>query len=568
MENKSMIEFKDVTFQYNSQSEPTLKHINLNIKAGEKVLIAGPSGSGKSTLGNLINGIIPRNIKGTLDGEILIDGKNTQSMSLFDLSLKVGTLLQNSNDQFVGLTVAEDIAFGMENDCVDNSDMNKKVNQWAKRLDLKDLLSQAPSELSGGQKQRTGLAGIMVDEAPILLLDEPLAALDPASGAASINLIDAIHNELNNTVIVIEHRIEEVLNQSVDKIILMNNGEIVGVFKPDELLKKDILTNYGLRNPLYLDLIRLSGVDISGLEYISSAKLVDGKYLLPKLQQANAYAKYRPDISTASPVLKIDNLNFAYKQKIIFENLNLSINRGDMLALVGKNGVGKSTLSKLIAGFINPQSGSVYLGDESLDGVTIKQRADKIGYIMQDPDKMISKVMIQDEVALGLKLRGFDDDYINRKVMEVLKICHLYEFRNWPISALSYGQKKRLTIASILALNPKILILDEPTAGQDYYHYTEIMQFLKSLNQEHHITMIFVTHDMYLMTEYANRAVALGNHGILKDDYPENVLNDEAVVKAAHLKSTSISTIADRFNLNADRLTHYLISKESNIKNE
>ncbi|MCL0312452.1 ABC transporter ATP-binding protein [Apilactobacillus sp. TMW 2.2459] len=568
MENKSIIEFRNVTFQYNSQSEPTLKNINLNIKSGEKVLIVGPSGSGKSTLGNLINGIIPRNVKGSLQGDILIDGKNIQSMSLFDLSLKVGTLLQNSNDQFVGLTVAEDIAFGMENDCVNNAEMKTKVNQWADYLDIKNLLQQAPNQLSGGQKQRTGLAGIMVDEAPILLLDEPLAALDPAAGFSSIKLVDDIHQQLHNTVLIIEHRIEEVLNQSVDKVILMNDGEIVGIFKPDNLLKENILQKYGLRNPLYLDLLKSAGVDIQKLEHIASASLVNGNGMLPKLQLANQQRIPNAIKNDQNPILKIQHLNFSYNQKTIFKNLNLSVNHGDMLALVGKNGVGKSTLSKLIAGFIKPHSGSIFLNGDSLDGVTIKERADKIGYIMQDPDKMISKVMIKDEIALGLQLRGFDADYIDQKVTEVLKVCHLYEFRNWPISALSYGQKKRLTIASILALDPQLLILDEPTAGQDYYHYTEIMQFLQDLNQKHHITMIFVTHDMYLMTEYANRAVVLGNYGILKDDYPEAILDDDEIVLAAHLKSTSISTLARRFNLSADRLTHYLISKESNNKHE
>ncbi|WP_220752345.1 ABC transporter ATP-binding protein [Apilactobacillus xinyiensis] len=568
MENKSIIEFRNVTFQYNSQLEPTLKNINLNIKSGEKVLIVGSSGSGKSTLGNLINGIIPRNVKGSLQGDILIDGKNIQSMSLFDLSLKVGTLLQNSNDQFVGLTVAEDIAFGMENDCVNNAEMKTKVNQWADYLDIKNLLQQAPNQLSGGQKQRTGLAGIMVDEAPILLLDEPLAALDPAAGFSSIKLVDDIHQKLHNTVLIIEHRIEEVLNQSVDKVILMNDGEIVGIFKPDNLLKENILQKYGLRNPLYLDLLKSAGVDIQKLEHIASASLVNGNGMLPKLQLANQQRIPNAIKNDQNPILKIQHLNFSYNQKTIFKNLNLSVNHGDMLALVGKNGVGKSTLSKLIAGFIKPHSGSICLNGDSLDGVTIKERADKIGYIMQDPDKMISKVMIKDEIALGLQLRGFDADYIDQKVTEVLKVCHLYEFRNWPISALSYGQKKRLTIASILVLDPQLLILDEPTAGQDYYHYTEIMQFLQDLNQKHHITMIFVTHDMYLMTEYANRAVVLGNYGILKDDYPEAILDDDEVVLAAHLKSTSISTLARRFNLSADRLTHYLISKESNNKHE
>lgn len=565
---KTMIEFKNVTFRYNAQAEPTLKNINLQINEGEKVLVVGPSGSGKSTLGNLINGVIPENFRGDLSGEIYIDGKNAKDMSIFDTSLKVGTLLQNSNDQFVGLTVAEDIAFGMENDCFDNQTMQTKVNQWSKKLSINDLLKQAPNSLSGGQKQRTGLAGLLVDDAPILLLDEPLAALDPMSGSESIQLLQDLHNELKNTVIIIEHRLEESLTKDVDKIILINDGAIVGIYNPAELLKQNILNQYGIREPLYIEALKSIGIDLNKLHDIDSVEAVDGPGVADRIEQVSANAKSISKYNASADILSVKKLNFAYGKKVIFNNLNVDIQKGDMISLVGKNGVGKTTLSKLIVGFLQPNAGEITFNGENLLNKSIKERADDIGYIMQDPDKMISKVMIYDEVALGLKLRHYPKKQIKEKVDHALKVCNLYPFRHWPISALSYGQKKRLTIASMLVLSPKLLILDEPTAGQDYYHYTEIMHFLSQLNQEQGLTMIFITHDMHLMAEYSTRTLVIGEQKILRDNTPEKVLDDEALLDKANLKRTSLSILAKRFNVNYNDFSNYLISKERDNQHE
>ncbi|TPR16490.1 ATP-binding cassette domain-containing protein [Apilactobacillus timberlakei] len=565
---KTMIEFKNVTFRYNAQAEPTLKNINLQINEGEKVLIVGPSGSGKSTLGNLINGVIPENFRGDLSGEIYIDGRNSNNMSIFDTSLKVGTLLQNANDQFVGLTVAEDIAFGMENDCFDNQTMQTKVNQWSNKLSINNLLKQAPNSLSGGQKQRTGLAGLLVDDSPILLLDEPLAALDPMAGSESIQLLQDLHNELKNTIVIIEHRLEESLTKDVDKIILMNDGEIVGIYNPTSLLKQNILNRYGIREPLYIEALRSIGMNLDNLTDIDSVEKVNGPGIEERIKQVSANAKSISSYNDSADILSIKKLNFSYGKKEIFHNLNVDIQKGDMISLVGKNGVGKTTLSKLIVGFLQPDTGEITFNGDNLLNKSIKERADDIGYIMQDPDKMISKVMIYDEVALGLKLRHYPKEQIKEKVDHALKVCNLYPFRNWPISALSYGQKKRLTIASMLVLSPKLLILDEPTAGQDYYHYTEIMNFLSELNQEQGLTMIFVTHDMHLMAEYSTRTLVIGEQKILRDNTPEKVLDDEKLLAKANLKRTSLSILAKRFNVNYNDFSNYLISKERDNQHE
>lgn len=561
---KPVIKFDNVTFQYDSQAEPTLKNISLTINQGEKVLIVGPSGSGKTTLGNLINGLIPHALPGELTGHVTVAGLDVATANLFELSLHVGTVLQDPDTQFVALTAAEDIAFGLENDNCDQTTMREKVQQWADILDLKQQLHQNPQTLSGGQKQRNAMAGVLIDEGDILLFDEPLAALDPAAGVQAMALIEKLHQQLHMTVVMIEHRIEDVLAQPVDRIIVLSEGQIVADDSPANLLQTTTLKRAGLREPLYIEALKAAQVPLADVTNLSHVDQIAAPDLALDLQkwQATAVEK-QPNAHHLQPLLTLAGIGFSYPQgPAIFHDFNLTINQGEMVAIVGKNGVGKTTLSQLITGFAMPDAGQIKLNNVDLEQLSIKERADQIGYVMQDPNHMISKVLIRDEVALGLVLRGVDSDEINRRVDEALKVCGLYPFRNWPISALSFGQKKRVTIASILVLQPKMIILDEPTAGQDWQHYTEMMQFLKQLNQEMGITLIFITHDMHLMLEYATRTVVLGPQGILADASPAQVLADENIVTEASLAQTSLYLLAKRFNLEPIKFTEQVIKYE------
>lgn len=564
-----LIQFDNVTFQYDSQAEPTLHSINLTINRGEKVLIVGPSGSGKSTIGNMINGLIPHAIPGQITGKVTVAGQVVQDASIFDLSLKVGTVLQDPDSQFVGLTTAEDIAFAMENDAADTQTMHTRVQQVAATMGITDQLQQAPQNLSGGQKQRTSMAGVLVDDGDILLFDEPLAALDPATGKESIRLIDELHRQQNMTVVIIEHRLEDVLTQPVDRVIVVSDGRIIGDLTPDALLRSDLLTQIGVRSPLYLQALTAAGIKTDEITGIESVGTVDapnlGQRLTTWLNASSKPAGAKHD----QPLLTISDLDFAYDSATpIFNHLNLTINHGDMLALVGRNGVGKTTLSQLITGFVHQNAGTMHFNGTDLNSLSIKERADHIGYIMQDPNQMISKNLIRDEVGLGLDLRGVATGERDQRVDEALKICGLYEFRNWPVSALSFGQKKRVTIASILVLNPEMLILDEPTAGQDWRHYTQMMQFLEKLNHVHGITIMLITHDMHLMLEYATRTVVLGDGGVLLDEKPANVLSNTTVITAASLAKTSLYTLAERFNLDPELFTTRVIAAEREAQHE
>ncbi|MDY3660287.1 MAG: ABC transporter ATP-binding protein [Bulleidia sp.] len=543
---KTMIEFKDFSFQYKSQKKPTLHHINLEIKEGEKVLIVGPSGSGKSTLGHCINGLIPFAYPGKKEGKLFIEENDSEKLDIFSSSKLVGTVMQDADSQFVGLNVGEDIAFSLENNAVETDKMHEIVKKVANLVGMGEFLEQSPLELSGGQKQDVCMAGVMVDEAPILLFDEPLANLDPATGKLVIELIDEINKTQNKTIIIIEHRLEDVLHRPVDRIVLVNNGEILADCKPEELFATTLLEDNGIRLPLYVQAMKYADVDLSKVKNLADDTDYDLQDQKDKL--VHWYNTNKTDVKKkeSEPLLTIKDLCFSYDGvKPILDHVSLDVHQGEMISVVGKNGAGKSTLCKCICAFEKADAGTLTFENTDMNDLSVKERADRIGFVLQNPNQMICNTMIFDEAAMGLRNRGISEDKIKEKVENTLKICGLYPFRNWPISALSYGQKKRVTIASILALEPKMIILDEPTAGQDYRRYSEIMEFLKSLN-EMGIAIVMITHDMHLMLEYTTRSVVLTGGKKIADATPSEVLGNEALIERANLKKTSLSTLASK----------------------
>ena len=565
-----IIEFKDYTFKYRSQVEPTLRHVNLTINAGEKVLIVGPSGSGKSTLAHCINGLVPFSFPGESTGSLTVSGKDPAKEGIFGMSKLVGSVLQDTDGQFIGLTVAEDIAFALENDCVPQEELFQRVDEVAETVDVKFLLDHAPTELSGGQKQRVSMAGVMIDDVDILLFDEPLANLDPATGKRAIDLIDKISKTTGKTVLIIEHRLEDALYRDVDRIVVVGEGEIVADMKPDELLCTDVLEKEGIREPLYITALKHAGCTVKPEtlpQHIESMELAPYR---EKVQGWFQKAELPPERQRTESMLEVEGLSFSYVPgKKVLQDINFRIEKGEMVSIVGKNGAGKSTLSNLICGFITPNTGKILLEGEDISGLSIKERGEVIGLVMQNPNQMISKPMIFDEVALGLAVRGVPEEEIKERVHETLKICGLYPFRNWPVSALSFGQKKRVTIASILVMNPRVLILDEPTAGQDFRHYTEIMEFLKDINERLGITIIMITHDMHLMLEYTDRAIVIADGHMIADDAPAKVLTDSQIADRAYLKETSLYELAVKCGISdasgfVERFIHFEREERAN----
>ncbi|MGN7401743.1 ABC transporter ATP-binding protein [Cytobacillus praedii] len=546
---KRVIEFNNYSFKYHSQAAPTLHDINFTVFEGEKVLIVGPSGSGKSTIGHCINGLVPFSYKGEATGSLKIMGKDAHSLDIFSRSKIVGTVLQDPDGQFIGLTVGEDIAFSLENDCTEQGIMKNLVEETAKMVEMDEYLSSSIHHLSGGQKQRVSLAGVMVDKVEIILFDEPLANLDPATGQYAIELIDQIHKETNTTVVIIEHRLEDVLHRHVDRIIVVDDGRIVADMCPDKLLSSEILESSHIREPLYVRAAKYAGCDVkeemkpSQLHSFSIESCKDK--LLDWFEKANEAVPKEIQL----PVLQLKDISFRYTAgHETIKGISLSVEKGEMVSIVGKNGAGKSTLSKIICGFEKPRSGSSLFKAQDITGDTIKERSLQIGMVMQNPNHMISKHLVFDEVALGLIIRGVPENEAKKQVEKVLKICGLYPFRNWPISALSFGQKKRVTIASILVLEPEVIILDEPTAGQDLRHYTEMMDFLAELNRQG-MTIILITHDMHLMLEYTTRAIVMDKGRIIADDPPSVILTDSEITRQANLKETSLLVLAKRVGI-------------------
>ena len=546
-ENKSpIISFKNFSFQYRAQKRPTLTGISLDIYPGEKVLIAGPSGSGKSTLAGCVNGLNPFSNPGECKGTLMVDGVDAPHSSIFELSAHVGTVLQDPDGQFIGLTVGEDIAFALENSCTPQNEMHKITRHAAELVGIENHLDYAPHELSGGQKQRVSLAGVMVDQVKILLFDEPLANLDPAAGKQAIELIDEIQKKTDTTVLIIEHRLEDVLWRNVDRIVLVNEGRILADLTPDELLSTSLLKDNGIREPLYISAMRYAGVEITKDKkpcHVDSVVLSEtDKKKIQDWFQAQSLPKSEEE---GEKLLEVKNLSFGYtKEHQTLRDVTLTINKGEMVSIVGRNGAGKSTFSKLICGFETPDSGEIFFHGQDLLKENIRHRAKYIGYVMQNPNQMISKTMIYDEVALSLQKSGKSEKEIRQKVEDTLKICGLYPFRNWPISALSFGQKKRVTIASVLVQDPELIILDEPTAGQDFKHYTEIMEFLCKLNEQG-VTVVMITHDMHLMLEYTPRALVFSDGRLIADCRASEVLCDPALIRQAALKETSLFTLAN-----------------------
>lgn len=568
-EKKSpIISFKNFSFQYRAQKKPTLKEINLDIYPGERVLIAGPSGCGKSTLAGCINGLNPFSNPGECSGELIVDGVDAPKSSIFQLSAHVGTVLQDPDGQFIGLTVGEDIAFALENSCMPQDEMHEITRHAAELVGIQDHLDYAPHELSGGQKQRVSLAGVMVDQVKILLFDEPLANLDPATGKQTIELIDEIQEKTDTTVVIIEHRLEDVLWRDVDRIVLMGDGKILADLHPDELLSTRLLEENGIREPLYLTALRYAGVELVPAKKPAHAdsvvideadrkKMTDWFWSRPAAEAEKEH----------EPLLEVRNLTFGYERGgQTLRDVSLTIHKGEMVSIVGKNGAGKSTFSKLVCGFETPDSGEILFQGRDLLQENIRHRAKHIGYVMQNPNQMISKTMIFDEVALSLRNMGKSEEEIREKVEETLKVCGLFPFRNWPVSALSFGQKKRVTIASVLVQDPELIILDEPTAGQDFHHYTEIMEFLRGLNEKG-VTVVMITHDMHLMLEYTPRALVFADGRLIADRSAAAVLCDPQLIRQAALKETSLFTLANQLGISpAEEFVQRFIEEDREVR--
>lgn len=580
-----LIELSEYTFQYRAQSAPTLHDIDLVVRRGEKIAIVGASGSGKSTLISAINGLIPHHHRGTASGTLRVLGKDPARVPLVETASVVGTVLQDSNSQFVGLTVAEDIAFSLENQQVPQGEMPSRIARAAARAGIGDLLAESPHDLSGGQKQRVAIAGVLVDDVEVLLLDEPLANLDPATGRATVELLDELHRDQAATILIVEHRLEDVLHRKVDRIVLMDAGRIVADAPPDEVLASGLLEQHGIRPPLHVAALRFAGAPVQAAQAPSRStdialtpEQIDAVRAWVETGAAEASpegpAQHRPAASAADePALELCGVRSEIpvgpeRSTLALNRVDARIARGEMLGVLGSNGAGKSTLARVICGFEKATDGQVRIGGVDAAGWSLAERGQRVGFVLQEPGQMISQPQVTEEIALGMRARGIPEEEIERRTAAVLEVCGLRPFRSWPLSALSHGQKKRVSIASVLALEPEVLLLDEPTAGQDYAHYTEFMEFLRQVNDAG-TTVVLITHDMHLALEYTDRVLVLSAGQLLADADPAVVLTDPELTRRADLVTTGLYDLARRCGIeDPHTLVHRFVAADRAAREE
>jgi len=506
------IEVKGLTFRYANKEEPALRNVNLRIEEGETVLLAGRSGSGKSTLIKAINGLIPNRYEGQYEGEVKVLGTIVKGASLSHLSRLVGTVMQEVGKQLVLPNVEDDVAFGPCNLCFQREEVRARVESSLRSVNALHLRERDVNELSGGEKQRVAIAGILALDPPIILMDEPLANLD-SEGVRLVQEQMRMMKERGKTLVIAEHRTEEVLDVGVDRIIFMEKGKIMREVREERELK-----------------------DLFGVIKIPSRVLIG---------ECKGFEVRRERRELGPISIKIEGVSFDYDGKEALKDVNLEIREGERVALLGNNGAGKSTLAKLILGILKPKRGRVLVYGMDTREKEVYELANYVGLVFQDPFSMLFAKSVEEELSYGPRNLGVGSDELRERVNEASAKCGLDHLLKHSPFATSYGEKKRISVASILTMRPKILILDEPTAGQDYASYTQFMDFIMGLFGTVK-TLIIITHDTDLAIEYTDRTVILSNGRIIADGPTKSVLADENYLKAGKIRETSLIEVGKR----------------------
>ncbi len=506
----------NLSFRYRDRQGAAIHNISFEAKAGEILLIAGASGCGKTTLIRCINGLIPRSYKGEMSGSVRVFDKDVQDWKLSQISQKIGTVLQDPERQILGTKVVNEVAFGLENLGVPRAEIYQRVDEALNFLNIMHLRNRETFTISGGEKQKVALAGVLAMRPSILVLDEPLASLDPASAQESLDAVRMLANT-GMTVLLVEHRVEDVLRISPERVLYMHEGEI-----------------------------RYLG-DVSGLYKVVNYREVKlpAEQIVERAKQDPPPAPIRvlPGVPTSSvgdeALVKFQDVAFGYEsEREVLSGINLEIKRGDVIAVLGPNGAGKTTFVKHAIGLLKPKTGSVFVNGRDTHEASVAEIAGVLGYVFQSPSHMLFAPNVHDELAFGPTNLKHPKQQIEVEVKESLNIVNLAGKEKDPPLALSFGQQKRVSIAAILAMRSKILIMDEPTAGQDYQNY---MNFMDSILQMPSFeAILFITHDVDLAAIYANRILMINDGRLVADGAPQDVLRDFDRLKANRLVPTSL----------------------------
>lgn len=498
-----------------------IEDISFSLPKGELMLIAGPSGCGKSTLLKCLNGLIPHSYSGILSGEIRLEGRNREGLTLRDLAQQVGTMLQDPDKQILGSTVEQEIAFGMENLNTPRPEMQRRIQEVLKRLHLEDHLSHATFALSGGQRQQVAAAGILVMQPSIFLFDEPFANLDARAVDELEELITGLRAE-GRTVIIVEHRVEEALTLKPDKVLLMREGR--QVFFGDTAAFLELADPEQVKLPIESMLRKISNP--AQVQDVLIRPIVTGRAAVPEAKD--------------EPILTFEQVHYRYQSysEEILHGVSCQIRQGETIALLGPNGSGKTTLVKQALGLLRPTQGAVRLYGEDTRNLSVAQLAARIGYVFQSPSAMLFASTVRKEVSFGPENLHFSKERLNTSVSQAEAALNVAEFEERSPFSLSFGQQKRVAIASVLAMQGKILLLDEPTAGQDYRSYIAFMEYLRSLSDLD--ALLFITHDLDLALRFTQRVLLLKDGNLVADGPPLQVLADPALLEECNLRPTSL----------------------------
>ncbi len=559
---------ENLSFQYRTRLEPAIENISFELKPGELLLIAGSSGCGKTTLARCINGLIPRSYRGKRDGKVLLQGKDVAEMQIADVSQVVGTLLQDPERQIVASNVYNEIAFGPENLGLPREEILARVEGALNRLKIEYLRERQTFNLSGGEKQKVALAGLLAMNASILLLDEPLASLDPASAYEALEVFRSLADE-GKTIVLIEHRVEDAIFAKPDRLLYMEAGHVKYLGSIDNLPTEIDHREVKLPAEWVVKRVRQMGGKIEKTE---SAQSVDSDALTGEaVSKRGDPARYTGRIQgneRGEPLVVFENVDFRYSDEtpLILQNVSLQIYRGDLVGILGPNGSGKSTLVKHAIGLLKPTSGRVLVEGRDTRSMSVAQIARVLGYVFQSPTHMLFAPTVSEELEFGPKNLEFKADVIQKVVAESVTTVNLNGLEEYPPLGLSFGQQKRTTIAAVLAMQSKIMIMDEPTAGQDYANYTHFMDAMcrpmngaPSLVAANFAATLFITHDLDLAVTYANRVLLFGDKHVVADGSPEDVLKDFDLLTRYRVRPTSLL----RMNLNLFPHTGQFLSAEA-----
>ncbi|MGA2790633.1 MAG: energy-coupling factor transporter ATPase [Candidatus Bathyarchaeia archaeon] len=546
-------EFRNVSFTYTDSKEPALKDINLRIKEGELVLITGPSGAGKTTLCCCINGLVPYFYTGELTGNVIVNGLDTKNQTIGTLSTKVGLLFQDPASQLVSPTVVDELAFGPENLGIAKEEIGKRIEYSLDAMRLRPYVDRNPATLSGGEQQACALGALAAMRPEIYVLDEPTSNLDPIGSSTVLSAITELARAEKKTMIIVEHKIEE-LTDMVDTMLVMDQGRIIMSGEPRQVLKEtELLEQVGLKAPpaavVCNKLAAKFGVELGvpltvdeGYEKINN--FLNGKIVRPFSSFREKQSISNP--KTETPIVEADGLWHTYPGNVeALKDVDLRVGRGDFLAIVGQNGSGKTTLVKHFNGLLRPTRGTVLIDGEDTKHQTTAQLSRKVGMVFQNPDRQLLKFKVIEEVKFGPKNLGFSEDECNARATAVLQAVGLEHVTERDPHELGKGEKQRVVLACALAMKPEVLVIDEPTTGQDYKRSREIMDLAVRLNKEGS-TIIVITHDMSLVAEYAKRTILMHQGQILYDGPPREAFTKTELLKRSFLSPPQATILGMR----------------------